>query len=113
MYDFELNKVTKERLVKYPTLSKCISKLNKEDPFKSDMLSDITVYVRRLNIDEAEFFGWDEETAEDFYTWGHNSRYANVFEPMLFDNFQEYIDIILEYLEDSGIKEPNMDDLED
>lgn len=66
-----------------------------------------------LNIDEPTTFDWDEEIAEDFYTWGHNSRYCNVFEPMLEDNFNEYLTIIMDIVEDLyGSKEDFIDDKE-
>lgn len=39
-----------------------------------------------------EFFDWDDETSEDFFTWGHNSRWSNTFATMLDNNLNDYVD---------------------
>ena len=61
-------------------------------------LPKLVVYFRMaldaLNTEPAEFFGWDEETAEDFLTWGHNSRWNHTFSIMLENNLEEYVDLL-------------------
>ena len=59
----------------------------------------LVIYFRyafdKLGINDVEvtkFLGWDGETAEDFLTWGHNSRYAHTFNIMLYDHLEEYVD---------------------
>ena len=86
---------TVSRLEKFPKLKRCVGD-ETNDPLRLDA---VTVYVRMMDVDEPDLFDWDDDTAEDFYTWGHNSRYANVFEPMLEENFDEYLNIIMDYVE--------------
>lgn len=100
----ELSEQTKKRLEAYPVLKRCVEKyINDEDD--PCMLTDLTVYVRLMEIDEPSFFGWDEETTEDFYSWGHNSRYANVFESELEWNTENMVIDILNYLEYNKIED--------
>lgn len=100
----DLGETIKKKLDKYPVLKRCVEKyINEEDD--PCMLTDLTVYVRCMEIDEPEFFGWDEETTEEFYSWGHNSRYANVFEGELAWNFENMVIDILNYLEYNKIED--------
>lgn len=39
-----------------------------------------------------EFFDWPDDIAEDFGTWGHNSRWNHTFSMMLYDNLDDYVD---------------------
>ena len=105
-----LSTSTCDRLNNYPVLKSVTDDFiinNGVDPDPA-YLTDLVVYIRKLNVDEPEFFGWDDETAEDFYTWGHNSRYGNVLEPMLMTDLDFYIRTILDYLDSSGIREPEI-----
>lgn len=73
-------------LDKYPNLKKYFTFFMETDaglPEDPGLLPRLIVWIRTHvdanDIDPAEFFDMDEETAEDFYTWGHNSRWKNVF----------------------------------
>lgn len=90
----------RERIKQYPELERCVQDFIVNDGCNPDplYLTDLTVYIRKLDVDEPELFGWDEDTAEDFYTWGHNSRYANVLEPMLRCDLEWHVKAIADYL---------------
>lgn len=57
------------------------------------------------DVDVPQLFHWDEETAEDFLTWGHNSRWGNTFNIMLFDHLEEYVNILKESMINECIKD--------
>ena len=101
----ELSSRTVKRLAKYPELKKVVGTFL-HNPYNCSHLTDLTVYIRLLRIDEPEFFCWDDYYTEDFYSWGHNSRYANVLEPMLWSRLNKHICKILNYLSNSAIAEP-------
>ena len=95
---------TMKLLDTYPILKKCVVKyINEQDD--PSRLTDLTVYVRKMNVDEPTIFEWDKETTEDFYSWGHNSRYANVFEAELEYNTEQMVIDILHYLVLNKIKD--------
>lgn len=98
----KLSKELKERLEKYPALKEYVEKFIQNEGMNSDptLLADLTVYIRMLDIDEPSFFDWDDETTEDFYSWGHNSRYANVLEPMLWSNLEAYVSLIIDWFDE-------------
>lgn len=63
-------------------------------------LTDLTVFIRR-NVhvnDHADLLGMDQEERDEFYSWGSNSRYKNVFEPILMERFDEIIDRLPDFL---------------
>ena len=70
---------------KYPNLNKYFRFFienpgDTEDPgFLPRLIGWIRTHVDAYDLDAAELFDMDEDTAEDFYTWGHNSRWANTF----------------------------------
>ena len=92
---------TKKRLEQYPKLKECVEEyieLNGSSK-KPEYLPKLVVYVRCMRLDEPEFFGFDEEWTDEFYSWGRNSRYVHVFNPLLRDNLEEYLEAILEELD--------------
>ena len=100
-YELQLSDDLWDRIREYPELVRCVSDFivnNGQNPDPM-YLTDLCVYIRNLDVDEPALFGWDEETEEDFYSWGHNSRYANVLEPMLYSNFEEMIECLVDYLD--------------
>jgi len=92
---------TKNRLKDYPALQEVVSNFIESDGWNHNLgyLTPLTVYIRKLNIDEPSLFDWDEETTEDFYSWGHNSRYGNVLEPQLVWDLDKHVRAILDYLD--------------
>lgn len=91
----------KKRLEQYPKLKECVEEYIEldGDSKKPGYLPKLVVYVRCMELDEPEFFRFDEELADEFYSWGHNSRYAHVFNPLLYENLNEYLEAILEELD--------------
>lgn len=66
---------------------------------KPGYLPKLVIYFRRAfdelgvsDVNVPEFFNWDEETAEDFLTWGHNSRWSNTFNALLYTHLDDYVD---------------------
>ena len=109
--NFNLSKRTLNRLNNYPQLKLAVNKYIKCDGHKGcGLLTDLTVYIRRLKVDEPSLFGWSYFDSEDFYSWGHNSRYANVLEPMLYHNLNRHVCKLLNYLEDYNVEEPIVND---
>lgn len=94
-----LSKEIKERLEKYPALKGYVESFIQNGGMDPDptLLADLTVYIRELDIDVPSFFDWDYETTEDFDSWGWNSRYANVFEPLLWNNLEEYLSLLIDW----------------
>ena len=90
-----------DRVKEYPELERCVIDFIANDGCNPDpmYLTDLTVYIRNLNVNEPKLFCWDEDTEEDFYSWGHNSRYAHVLEPMLCCDLEGHIDRLVNYLE--------------
>ena len=96
-----ISEEVKQYLDKYPRLKECVEEyieLNGGSK-KEGYLPKLVVYVRCMRLDEPEFFGFDREWTDEFYSWGHNSRYAHVFNPLLHDNLEEYLEAILEELD--------------
>lgn len=107
-----LTRKTYKRMQQYPNLEKVVNDFIKNDGQnpKRGYLTDLTVYIRRLNIDEPGVFHWDAITEDEFYSWGHNSRYANVLEPILINDLDYHVNIILDLLENNIIfEEPEVD----
>ena len=88
-----------KRLEKYPVLKKCVIKFGEQFDRSAGRLTDLTVYVRKMQIDAPEVFNYTDEEAEDFWGWGHNSRYGNVFEPILNERFEDHIWAIIDILD--------------
>lgn len=82
-------------------LAKAIKEFKEQYDGATDrFLTDLTVFIRR-NINQnyhPEIVNMDEDEEEDFFTWGRNSRYKNVFEPLLYERFEEAIEKLEEYL---------------
>lgn len=110
MVNNNLSKRSLERLQNYPVLKSVVDKFIACDGLHTTpgRLCDLTVYIRMLNLEEPDFFGWSNYYFEEFYSWGHNSRYGNVLEPLMCWNLNRHICRLLNYLELSGIPEPDM-----
>lgn len=75
-------------------------------------LPKLIVYFRealdKLGLNDGnvpEMFDWDDDTAEDFFTWGHNSRWNHTFGCYLDDNLEEYVQILKDTMENAGVKD--------
>jgi len=59
-------------------------------PEHKDCLPNLIVWIRQVvpdTIDIPEYFEMGERVKEDFYSWGHNSRWSNTFRDYLDDRF--------------------------
>ena len=102
-------------LDRFPNVQKYIKEYiyNEGLSNKPMCLPNLIVWFRKTlennDIDVPEYFGWTKEWKEEFYSWGHNSRWANVFacwlEP---DDIEEHLEEILDIAEMFG--DPNVDD---
>jgi hypothetical protein len=88
-----------EALEKYPVLKKCVIKFDEQYDRNAVGLTDLTVYIRKMQLDEPEVFNYTDAEAEDFGGWGHNSRYRHVFEPILNERFADHIWAIIDILD--------------
>ena len=103
-------------LDKYPNVQKYIKDYIKNDGEMSTpgRLPNLVVWFRETleknNADVAEYFGWTEEWADEFYSWGHNSRWANVFMAWLEpDDIEEHLDAIKDIAEEYG--DPDVEEI--
>jgi len=101
----QISEQTKQELKRYPELERVANSFiglegQSEDP---RFLPDLIVYWRcmkeKYHLKEHRVFDWDEDTAKDFYTWGHNSRYAHTFWAVLADNPDYYISAMIKQLD--------------
>lgn len=96
----------------FKNLDRYVKNFEKEN--ESDRyLPKLAVYIREflhiIELDPAEFFGWEDDIAEDFYSWGHNSRWANTFLPMLQANLDDYVFMVKDAMTENGIKDFSVD----
>lgn len=76
------------------------------------LLPYLVIYFRQAfeklgvgDVDVPEYFNWDDETAEEFFSWGHNSRWNHVFTYMLLQNLKEYVNILKKDMSKNNIKD--------
>lgn len=66
----------------------------------------LTYFFKRMDIehelDMQSLFDWDDDTTEDFYSWGHNSRWANTFEGQMEGCLEDYVDVAIDLAETYG-----------
>ena len=97
-----------KELDKYPHLKSYVESYKKGE-CEPSQISSLAYFFKRMchdhDLDEQELFGWDDEIAEDFYSWGHNSRWANTFEWFLAENLDFCIDIAIELVKEYGDRE--------
>jgi len=105
-----MEKETLQKLKDYPRLKEYALHFEKTrgDSEIAGYLPFIVVWFRDLfkkaNIDDGEvpvLFEMDDETAEDFWSWGHNSRYANTFSWYLLPNLDFCVDIGLQIIDNN------------
>jgi len=105
---FILTKEQGKKLESYPNLKGYIESYIKNDgyPEENGCLPHFIYFFKRMcldnDIDVEQFFNWDEETAEDFYSWGHNSRWANTFSCCVDAKFKRYVDDALYLVSEYG-----------
>lgn len=109
-----------EMLEKFPKLKSYIDEFrqNKTPTGKISKLCFFFKYFIEEGIVEIQdLTDWDDEMVEEFESWGHNSRYANIFEPDLYEYLDDmYIeraialdeDYVQEYGEELDITKPEI-----
>ena len=77
-------------LNKFPHLKEAIEHTFINKDYDDSKLSPMAVWFRLMEdnngADVISCVDWDEETLDEFYSWGSNSRWAMVFEPDMMDN---------------------------
>ena len=106
-----ISKETSERLNKYPVLKSAVDSFITNDGRSTvpGNIADLTYYIKLLHIDVPKIFHWKYRIREEFCSWGPNSRYSNVLQPQLYWNLDDHLKMLLDYLDKSGVKEPNID----
>jgi len=92
----------------YPNLKKALrSYIDNEG--KSEQSGHIPKFVyffkkmcNEKGLDPDEIFEWPEDIAEDFWTWGHNSRWAHTGSVWIEDHLEECIQLAIELAEQYG-----------
>ena len=121
---YELTQKQKEQLKQFPKLETAINEfieLNGGSKIKGNL--PLFIYWLRCKIekyfdgDPAPLTGWcevedeltDEEGNtytldwdEDFWSWGHNSRWANTFASWVSDNFNDMVDVAIDVANEYG-----------
>lgn len=97
-----------EDLDKFPVLKKAIEHF-KETGGKSEepgCIPNFVYFFKKMHFkfdqDPDEMFGWDSETADDFWSWGSNSRWANTASMWIEDHLEECIEIAIELAKEFG-----------
>ena len=107
-YRYVLNQKIKDQLENYPNLKKYVEHYAKTNgkPEKEECISNLVYYFKlqcfNNDLDEEKTFNWNNETSEDFYSWGHNSRWAHTFDNYLRYNFQDAIEIGINLAKEYG-----------
>lgn len=100
-------------LDKFPNVQKYIKEYIKNDGEMSlTRLPNLVIWFRETleknGVDVPEYFGWTEEWTEEFYSWGHNSRWVNVFMTWLEpDDIEEHLEEIADIAKEYG--DPDID----
>ena len=103
---------------KYPNLEryyKHFEETNGKSERNDDSFPNFIIWIRLVvEPEEGEwtsppaFFEFDEEDAEEFYSWGHNSRWAHVFLPFAIHNMELVKEKCIELAEKHG--DPNVEE---
>ena len=97
-----------KELDKYPNLKGAVEHFYNTDgqPEHKDKLPNLIVWIRQVldlaGEDAAEYFEMPEETAEDFYSWGHNSRWSNTFWLFLENHFNWCVGLCIDLADEYG-----------
>lgn len=103
-----MEKETLKKLKNYPNFKKYSKHYEKTrgDSEIAGFLPFVVIWFRDLfreaGINDGQVpivFEMDDETSEDFWSWGHNSRYANTFSWYLLSNLDFCVDIALQIID--------------
>lgn len=96
-----------KELEQYPNLKKAVEHFYDTDG-KAEYegcLPNLIVWIRcqLKDVDMTEFFTeMSEETKEDFWSWGHNSRWGNTFYAFLCEHFNYCVAVCMNMAEEYG-----------
>lgn len=98
--ELELRPETIQRLNKHPTLRDIVMATIKYDD-TSHMLMPLTQWFRGHynncpDVLIEEILCWDGDMIEDFWSWGHNSRWHHTFEDDMVDHFDDYVNTAID-----------------
>lgn len=110
-----LTKETIERLATYPELNKLVREFIETDgecPLVDGerVLPHFVHWLKLRLLNDSdngkmrERTGWDEDADAEFYSWGHNSRWANVFWPWVESNLKDAVNLAMD-INDSATKD--------
>lgn len=91
-------------IIKYPHLHQYITHFIKNDGKSEDkdFLPKLIVWIRNINDDTPSGFTMDDDTYLEFCSWGHNSRWQNVFWDYLTSNLDYAIGVCLDLAREHG-----------
>ena len=107
-----MRKSTIEKLKNYPNLKKYARFFEKTegDSEEEGFLPFVVIWFRQLfekaGIDDGQvpmLFGYDEESdeAQDFWSWGHNSRYNHNFSNWVLADIDFAVDVALQIIDNN------------
>lgn len=97
-----------KELEQYPNLRKAVEHFYDTDgePEHEGKLPNLIVWIRQVleneSEDAAEYFEMSERQAEDFYSWGHNSRWGNTFYAFLCEHFNYCVAVCMNMADEYG-----------
>lgn len=96
-----------QELKRFPNLKSAVEFFyqNNGESEHEGCLPNLIVWIRCVlpeDYDAAEYFDMPDEMKEDFWSWGHNSRWANTFYCYLEDNFNYCVKKCLDLAEEYG-----------
>lgn len=115
-------KEIKDRLKTFSNLSRYVKRFEKSEGGneKDSYLPYVVIWFREL-LDKAgyegsvpELFGFDEDETEEFYSWGHNSRWNHVFATWLESNMDFALETAFDLIDgDKSLYDfdPNVEEL--
>lgn len=103
-------------LNKYPNVQRYVADYieNEGDGPGGTRLPDLVIWFRETleknDVDVPDYFGWEDDWREDFYSWGHNSRWRHTFMNWLSVGELEFqLEAIAKIAEEFG--DPNIEEL--
>lgn len=100
-----LKQETLKKLELYPILNNAVKTHieNKDDPrYLANIVFWFRLIIEKHKLNAIDTLQFDDETAVEFGSWGHNSRWNNVGEPWILDNFEMCVDIAINLAEKFG-----------
>ena len=115
-------KAIKDRLKMFSNLSRYVKHFEKTEGGneKDSYLPYVVIWFRELldkagyEDDAPEVFGFDEDETEEFYSWGHNSRWNHVFATWLESNMDFALETAFDLIDgDKSLYDfdPNIEEL--